>query len=107
MQPTAITCRAQEARQRQLAANASLPNVRDIAFVAAAAWEKEALAAEKREARDRETRRRRGEANLGRATSPFDDRTLSENPDRGFANRASAPVALAIVAWDNGTGSGD
>jgi hypothetical protein len=89
MQPTAIICRAQEARQRQLAAKASLPNVRDIAFVAAIAWEKEALAAEKREAREQETRRHRIEASLGLSASPFDDRSLSENPDSGFADRPS------------------
>jgi len=91
MQPTAFTCRAQEARQRQLATDAPLPNVRDVAFIAAAAWQKEALAAEKREAREAATRLHRIGASLERTT---EDRGLSENPDRGFADR---PVLRALV----------
>ncbi len=91
MQPTAFTCRAQEARQRQLATDALLPNVRDVAFLAAAAWQKEALAAEKREAREIATRMQRIEARLERAT---EDRGLSENPDRGLADR---PVLRALA----------
>ena len=45
MQPSVTMCRAQEAHQRSLAANAVLPNVRAIATLAAAAWAKEAAAA--------------------------------------------------------------
>lgn len=85
MQPTAFTCRAQEARQRQLATDTLLPNVRDVAFIAAAAWQKEALAAEKREAREIATRSQRIAARFHR---PSEDHALSENPDRGFADRA-------------------
>ncbi|OAN67096.1 hypothetical protein [Sphingomonas sp. TDK1] len=90
MQPTAFTCRAQEARQRQLATDALLPNVRDVAFIAAAAWQKEALAAEKREAREIATRLQRIEARVERAA---EDRGLSENPDRGLAD---LPVLRAL-----------
>jgi hypothetical protein len=90
MHPTAFTCRAQEARQRQQATDALLPNVRGVAFIAAAAWRKEALAAEKREAREIATRLHRIESRLERST---EDRDLSENPDRGFADR---PVLRAL-----------
>ena len=76
MKPTATICRAQEARQHLLAANAILPNVRQVAMLAAAAWAKEGLLAEKRESRmiDR------------RLPIEVEDRAFSENPDRDHAN---------------------
>lgn len=87
MKPTAIMCRAQQARQLTLAANAVLPNVRNIATTAAAAWAKEALDADKR---DKRTALRKegaeGAAPALRLDLPGpDDRRFSENPDRGFA----------------------
>jgi hypothetical protein len=44
-------CRAQEAHERQRAADSSLENVRRIATQAATMWALEALSAEKREQR--------------------------------------------------------
>lgn len=57
MESSSVHCRAQEARQRELAANATLDNVRDIATNAANAWHREALSADRREARREATRR--------------------------------------------------
>ena len=51
MRPTATLCHAQAAHQRNLADAAQLDNVRSVALTAAAAWDKEAVLAEKREAR--------------------------------------------------------
>jgi hypothetical protein len=51
MQPSSEFCRAQEAHERQRAADSALENVRRIATQAAAMWSLEALAAEKREQR--------------------------------------------------------
>lgn len=56
MESSSVHCRAQEARQRELAANATLDNVRDIATNAANAWHREALSADRREARRETTR---------------------------------------------------
>ncbi|MGK6319465.1 hypothetical protein [Sphingomonas sp. DT-204] len=87
MQPSSTMCRAQEAQQRELASNAVLPNVRRIATLAAAAWAKEALAADKREERRRLRRLDAGAAPAPRLEQPLDDdRLFSENPDRGFAD---------------------
>ena len=86
MQPSVTMCRAQEAHQRSLAANAVLPNVRAIATLAAAAWAKEAAAAEKREARTTRTKQIRMEGIvLHLELHGCDDRAFSENPDRGHA----------------------
>lgn len=81
MKPTLAMCRTQEARQLALAADAPLTNVKDVAILAAAAWAKEAIAAERREQR----RARRGQE-LPYTPSLLEDRMLSENPDRGFAD---------------------
>ncbi|UIJ44201.1 hypothetical protein LZK98_14095 [Sphingomonas cannabina] len=85
MQPTSAVCRAREAHHRALAATAALPNARRVATLAAAAWGKEALLAEKREARAAEARLLRKSATIVHAS--MDDRLLSENPDLGFADR--------------------
>jgi hypothetical protein len=53
MRLAASTCREQEAIQRQIAATATLENRRKIATDAANAWSKEAIEAEKRDARER------------------------------------------------------
>lgn len=72
-------CRNQAALQQQRAEASPLENVRRIAIVAAATWEVEALAAERREGRRR----------VARATAQARPQTreaeLSENPDRGYA----------------------
>lgn len=94
MKPTAIMCRAQQARQLTLAADAVLPNVRVIAARAAAAWAKEALAAEKRDerlARGRMEMVGAAPALLREAPSQH-DRAFSENPDRGFSDVACVGV---------------
>lgn len=57
MNPSASLCRSQEAFHRDRAAAAQLENVRIIAAKAANAWGHEALAAERREARHRKTKR--------------------------------------------------
>ncbi len=56
MQPTSTICRAQESLHLAKAADAFLPNVRDIAIQAAQAWAKEAAAAEQREERQSKAR---------------------------------------------------
>ncbi|MFS2108079.1 hypothetical protein [Sphingomonas sp. 67-41] len=92
MQPTAIMCRAQQARQLTLAANAVLPNVRAIATTAAAAWAKEALDADKRD--KRAAVRQQGATDAAKALElvAHKDRGLSENPDRGFADVGNIEV---------------
>lgn len=80
MQPTLAMCRMQEAHQLALAAGTALANVKDIATLAATAWAKEAVAAERREAR--RTLRKQDM----RAVPSLEDRTFSENPDRSFAD---------------------
>jgi hypothetical protein len=91
MKPTAATCRAQQAHQLVLASNTALPNVRNIATVAAAAWAREALAADKRD--ERATCRKQDAADVVlRLELPgHQDRGFSENPDRGFADADAAP----------------
>jgi hypothetical protein len=84
MQPSAEFCRAQAARHQALAAAAALDNVRDVALLAAAAWMKEAEAADHRERR-REASRQRTIVEPPQGLSPH-DRLFSENPDRGFAD---------------------
>ena len=74
MRPSSILCRAQEARQHALAAGSTLINVKSVANLAAAAWAKEALLAEGRERRL-----------LHRLENGLEERSFSENPDRGFS----------------------
>jgi hypothetical protein len=90
MQPSSIFCRAQEARQHALASGTGLLNVRGIATLAAAAWAKEAMAAEKREER---VMRKQLDSRVGvLCPEPRlqEDRSFSENPDRAFAGSGQA-----------------
>lgn len=86
MKPTAIMCRAQQAHQLILAANAVLPNARDIAATAAAAWGKEALVADKRDKRMALRQQGAKKAAMALDLTSNRDRGFSENPDRGFAD---------------------
>lgn len=88
MQPTAIFCRAEEARQRALAGTAKLENVKRIAIIAAAAWAKEGAAAEHREARKLRAQEIARTGVMKGEPPCMDDRGLSENPDRGLYNLA-------------------
>ena len=56
MRIAASTCREQEARQREIAESDPLENRRKIATAAATAWHKEAIEADKREAREEKRR---------------------------------------------------
>lgn len=86
MQPSSILCRAQQARQHDLAAGTTLVNVRRVATLAAAAWAKEALAADKREQRTANRKHvAEAAASLHLELPRPEDRAFSENPDRGFA----------------------
>lgn len=87
MQPSSILCRAREAHHHALARAATLDNVRLVANAAAAAWAKEGIAADLRE--DRKLRTRAfAEAQVARSEPPAAGlRELSENPDRGHADR--------------------
>jgi len=87
MQPTAVFCRAEEARQRALAGTAKLENVKRIAIVAAAAWAKEGASAEHREARKLRAQEIAREG-VAKEELQMEDCILSENPDRGLYNRA-------------------
>lgn len=82
MQISSAFCRAQQANHMQRAAESRLSNVRAIATKAAAAWGIEALAAERREKRN--VRRQADAAALHLLA---EDRSFSENPDRGFSDR--------------------
>ena len=91
MQPSADLCRIQEAFQRQRAESSSLSNVRSIAEKAAAAWRTEALLADSREQRQAQVRLFRArELDMKQLSLEQLDRGLSENPDRGSADGASA-----------------
>ena len=87
MQPSLTLCRAQEAHQLALASSAVLDNVRRVANAAAAAWAKEGKIAEGREGR----RLRSLEAlALAAKAAEDEDRSFSENPDRGYASTSIA-----------------
>lgn len=88
MQLSSTLCRTQEARQRAVAAAATLANVRTIANAAAAAWAKEAHEADLREGR--KARAADAHRSAEGCRDIFDvDRLSSENPDHGFANALS------------------
>jgi hypothetical protein len=76
--PSSILCRAQEALQRARAAASTLNSVRIQAEAAAAAWAKEAVAAEHRERRKLRV--------IATRDAELESRGFSENPDRGLAN---------------------
>lgn len=84
MSLTLAFCRTQEARQLAIAAAAPLENSRQIANIAAAAWAKEATAAERADARKLKSAASPRPI-LPSALPDAEDRSLSENPDRGFA----------------------
>ncbi|MGF7152253.1 hypothetical protein FHS96_005924 [Sphingomonas zeicaulis] len=87
MYPSSILCRAQEKLQRNRAAATPLANIRSVAEKAAAAWNLEAVQAEKREQRQDRTRIIALElADTKREQREQRDRSFSENPDRGFPN---------------------
>lgn len=87
MYPTSSICRSQEAYQRDRAIHAVLENVRILAGTAAIAWGKEALLAEKREKRQRDRALIVDPIPKQNLRVPSaEDRSLSENPDRGFAD---------------------
>jgi hypothetical protein len=92
MHPSSTLCRAQEAHYRSRADGAALANVRVVAEKAATAWAREAVVAERREAR-----REGPEASSVSLSLPAPefgdpehgdstDGTWSENPDRGLAD---------------------
>lgn len=85
MRPSSDLCRTQEARQRAIAADATLANVKSIANAAAAAWAKEARQADLREGRKSLTAEARGTRRPGGVDYLFGG-LPSENPDRGFAD---------------------
>jgi len=82
MQISSAFCRAQQADHTQRAAESRLSNVRAISTSAAAAWGIEAIAAERREKRN--TRR---QADADALLFLTEDRSFSENPDRGFSDQ--------------------
>lgn len=85
MQPSVTLCRAQEAHHEAIARNATLDNVRLVAQSAAAAWAKEGLAAHAREERQQRVVAFR-ELNRTSRNPANDWNSLSENPDRGYAD---------------------
>jgi hypothetical protein len=100
MEASSAHCRAQEARQRELADNAILDNVRAIATTAANAWHREALSADRREARRESARQLAEQRSLEAAAaavqhaledhisdsdSDSDGQQWSEYPDTGLA----------------------
>jgi hypothetical protein len=92
MIPSSALCRTQEDLHRRRAADTPLDNVRLVANNAAAAWAKEAIAAERRE--ERQTRVRAvAEATCALNAEPdtAGDLLSNENPDRGLAT-ASDPA---------------
>lgn len=91
MYPSLALCRRQEVIQRARAAEASLTNVRLVAEAAAAAWQSEALYAEKRERREEKRLELRAASAGGTpVTTAEDDGWFSENPDRGLADTRRA-----------------
>jgi|GEM_PF-455098 len=86
MQLSAKFCRAQAAHHRSIAAGAPLNNVKGVALLAAAAWAKEAQAADHREKRRAGVKLQAVLAAPGLASGSVgtDDSLFSENPDRGF-----------------------
>lgn len=88
MQLSSILRRAPEAHHQAVPRATTLDNVRHIANAAAAAWAKERVAAGVREDR-KLSARAFAEAHLLSNEPPTADyRGLSENPDRGHADRS-------------------
>ncbi len=75
-------CRTQEAAQSKRADLATLPNVRGLALVGAAAWARESVLAEKRERRHKASMGHEAEHGMQEAFAAL-DALMSENPNRG------------------------
>jgi len=87
MYPTSALCRAQETLHRKRAAGTALGNVRNVAMEAATAWGREALVAERREARyERNNASPQNSEPKASHFSEEENRSMSENPDRDFAD---------------------
>lgn len=87
MIPSSALCRAQESLHRRRAADTTLENVRSVSISAAAAWAKEAQAAESREARQLRVQAvANAKSLMSEACALQSDFSVSENPDRGFAD---------------------
>jgi hypothetical protein len=82
MQSSSAFCRTQEAIHTKRAAESMLANVKTIAMTAAAAWRAEGVLAEQRE-----KRHEKRDTDAAATTLAGTDRAMSENPDRGFADR--------------------
>jgi hypothetical protein len=94
MIPSSVLCRTQEDLHRRRAADTSLENVRLVANNAAAAWAKEAIAAEHREKRQTRVREFAEAASVPKAgLGGSDDLLPNENPDRGLANTPQPAAA--------------
>jgi hypothetical protein len=94
MIPSSALCRTQEDLHRRRAADTSLENVRLVANNAAAAWAKEAIAAEHREKRQTRVREFAEAASALKAELESGDNLLpNENPDRGLANTPQPAAA--------------
>jgi len=100
---SSAACRTQEAYHRNRAAVATLANVRVISANAATVWAREALLAEKREAKI-------GKPRPGDVMIEL----FSENPDRGMADRPAMPVRkdeaaassrTSLANWENEGGA--
>jgi hypothetical protein len=89
MVPSSILCRAQESLHLRRAADTALENVRRIATDAAAAWAKEAIAAERREERQVRVHAFKVDAGSVADRAADDEMLVNENPDRGFAATAA------------------
>ena len=84
MQMSSTPCYARKAHQRKRAAETSLANVRATATEAATAWNIEARSAESRE--ERQLHSLAADGDVRAAQSAGMGFSLSENPDRGFAD---------------------
>jgi uncharacterized protein YfcZ (UPF0381/DUF406 family) len=83
MIPSSALCRAQESLHRRRAADTTLENVRSVSISAAAAWAKEALAAESREARQlRAQAVANAKSLMSKACAVQGDVSISENGSR-------------------------
>lgn len=85
MELTSSMCRAQAAIQLARAASETLQNVRLIAERAAVAWDREAVAADHREARRARARTITAIEHVQNQRLFDGEDMLSENPDRGQA----------------------
>ncbi|WBX84574.1 hypothetical protein [Sphingosinicella microcystinivorans] len=85
MQPSSSLCRTQERYHLDQAAKSVLPNLREQATGAAAAWAREAEAAERRDKR-RAAAAGPAEGRIALPVPASDTMPENENPDRSFAH---------------------